>query len=93
MEIQVNKEDILLIGHTAYKVDGNLAIICSIESCHLEYILLRNILLCFGTYNIIDTYEKFSDEQNLLSSTDRVFITDLPFEKYLSIDFHWITHQ
>lgn len=89
MNIEIEKKDICLIGHTAYNCNGNLAIISDIKDCHIEYILLRNALKCFGEYSIVDTYEKFADEKSLLSVTDRVFVTNLPFSIYSSINFRY----
>ena len=87
MTIEVNKEDIRLIGHTAFNECGNTAILCSIENSNVEYILLRNILKCFGEeYKIIDTYEDFEDPEDLRTVTDRVYITNLPFDVYLSMN-------
>ena len=95
MEIQVEKEDILLIGHTAYEDDGNVTIICDTRYSGFSYLFLKNILKCFGPYEIIDSYEKFTDEQDLLSVTDRVFRTNLPFKDYLAIagTFDWVKKE
>jgi hypothetical protein len=93
MNIQVEKKDICLIGHTTFCKDGNTAFICSTKHNHIEYILLRNILKCFGDYKIVDTYEKFENEDDLLSVTDRVFVTDLPYSIYSSIHFHFLESQ
>lgn len=93
MNIQVKKEDICLIGHTVFCQDGNTAFICQTVQSHIEYILLRNILKCFGDYTIVDTYEKFENENDLLSVTDRVFVTDLPYTMYSSIHFRFLDTQ
>ena len=93
MNIQVEKEDICLIGHTVFCQDGNTAFICETKQNHIEYILLRNILKCFGNYKIVDTYELFEDEEKLLSVTDRVFVTDLPYSIYSSTHFRFIDSQ
>lgn len=89
MNIEVEKKDICLIGHTAYNCNGNLSVISNIKDSHIEYILLRSILKCFGDYSIVDTYEKFADGNTLLSVTDRVFVTNLPYTIYSSINFHF----
>lgn len=92
MNIEVRKEDICMIGHTGYNEDGNTAIICYTEKAKIEYVLLRSILKCFGDeYKIIDTYERFKDDRDLRTATDRVFITNLPFDIYMttSADFHF----
>lgn len=87
MEIQVEKEDIQIIGHTAYEDDGNTTIICDTRYSGFSYLFLRSILKCFGQYEIIDSYELFKDEEDLLSVTDRVFKTNLPFKDYLATSF------
>ena len=76
MEIQVEKEDIQIIGHTAYEEDGNTTFICDSKYDGFSYLFLKNILKCFGAYEIIDSYELFTDEQDTLSVTDRVFKTN-----------------
>lgn len=87
MKFEVEKGDLCLIGHTAYNEGGHMAVVCSIDSANLEYILLRNILKCFGEeYRIVESFEVFEDETNLLSVKDKVFITNLPFENCLNID-------
>ena len=88
MVVEVQKEDIKLIGHTVYNCNGNTAIICFTTYNHREYILLRNILKCFGDeYRIIESYERFENPNDLRTVTDRVYITNLPFETYISTDF------
>ena len=87
MNIEVEKKDIHLIGHTAYCKDGNLVISVDTKDSNLSYILLRSILKCFGNYQIVDTYETFEDVDDLLSVKDRVFVTDLPYSEYTSINF------
>ena len=90
MELFVKKEDICLIGHTVYNECGNAAFICSTGNNHVEYILLRSILKCFEEeYKVIDSYEIFKNDNDLRSVTDRVYITNLPFEKYMSVSFHY----
>ena len=93
MNLQVEKKDICLIGHTTFSKDGYAAFICSTQQNHIEYILLRNILKCFGEYKIVDTYEMFENEEDLLSVTDRVFVTNLPFSVYSSIRFIFLESQ
>ena len=39
MVVDVQKEDIKLIGHTVYNCNGNTAIICYTTYNHIEYIL------------------------------------------------------
>ena len=95
MEIQVEKEDIQIIGHTAYEEDGNTTIICDSKYDGFSYLFLKNILKCFGPYEIIDSYELFADEQDILSVTDRVFKTNLPFKDYLATTgtFDWVKKE
>ena len=83
MNIQVEKTDIDLIGHTCYSENGNLAIICSTDTSGIEQILLRNILKCFGEeYKIVDEYDTDSEE---IEYSDIVFETNLPYSIYQSV--------
>ena len=87
--VEFKKEDICLIGHTVYNDNGFTAFVCDTDKADYEYLLLRNILKCFGDYKIVGTYE-----DDLLSVTDRVFVTNLPFSAYLpyekfEIDWQW----
>ena len=85
MNIEITKEDIVSIGHTGYNENGCAAIICSHEKSNIEYILLRNILKCFGEqYKVVSKYERFEDIEDLRTIQDVVYITNLPFETYLS---------
>ena len=77
--VEVKKEDICLIGHTVYNDNGFTAFVCDTDKAKFEYLLLRNILKCFGDYKIVDTYEEFENEDDLLSVTDSVFVTNLPY--------------
>ena len=87
--VEVKKEDICLIGHTVYNDNGFTTFVCDTDKANYEYLLLRNILKCFGDYKIVDTYEEFENEDDLLSVIDRVFVTKLPYSTYLSIDFQY----
>ena len=81
MGLDVQKEDIKLIGHTAYGEDGNTAIICSGESYAIEKIFLRNILKCFG-----DEYKIISEEDyDGYGDNDIVLMTNLPYDVYMSL--------
>lgn len=62
MNLEVFKEDLNKIGHTQYQEDGNVCIVCQIQTAHLEEILLRKVLKCFGEYQITDT-EDFDDDE------------------------------
>ena len=77
MKLEVDKDDIKLIGHTSFNEDGNTAIVCEGSTCNLEKILLRNILKCFGDEYSIIKEEDYGDFGK--------FVTNLPFETYLSL--------
>lgn len=92
--VEVKKEDISLIGHTVYNDNGFTTFICSIDKAKIEYLLLRDILKCFGNeYCIITTGERFKDENDLSTVTDRVFVTNLPFSEYLPYEKFEIDFQ
>lgn len=93
MNIEVQKEDIKRIGHTAFKDDdGNSLIICNGDTCNIEEILLRSILKCFGEeYKIVDTEDWIDDtcldergEVDFLKIKDVLIKTNLPFELLLN---------
>ena len=73
--ILVCKEDINQIGIQAYVENGNMVFVCSGETCHIESILLRNILRCFGDYKIVNEIDYY--EENELG-----FETNLPYSLY-----------
>ena len=50
MNIEVEKSDIELIGHTIFNMNGYTAFVCNTTNCGIERILLRNILRCFGIH-------------------------------------------
>lgn len=83
MKLEVNKDDIKLIGRTSFNEDGNTAIVCKGSTCNLEKILLRNILKCFGDEYSIIKEEDYGDIGN--DEFDVLFVTNLPFETYLSL--------
>lgn len=73
--IEVDKSDIMNIGHTAFNENGNLSIICKLEKSNFEKSLLRNILKCFGEqYKIVNTRDFDGYNQD-----DIVFETNLPY--------------
>ena len=84
MNISVNKNDIIRVGHTAYEENGNTVFVCDIKTANVEEILLRNILLCFGDYEIVETEDVYP---NVLDDSEVVieFTTDLPWEAFLSV--------
>lgn len=81
MKMQVNKSDILRIGHTAFKYEGNVSFYCYSITADIEEMLLRNILKCFGDYRITGRIDylrgKGCDEYQLE--------TDLPWEVYSEV--------
>ena len=83
MKMQVNKRDILLIGHTAFNVEGKVSFLCYSLTADIEEILLRNILLCFGDYRITGRVDylrgKGCDEYQI--------DTNLPWEVYSAIQY------
>lgn len=83
MNFKVNKEDILQIGHTVFPNKGCAAFVCSPEHSKIEYILLRNILECFGEdCKIVDTYERYESKEDSSAVTDIVFMTNLSYKTY-----------
>lgn len=90
MNIEVQKEDIERIGNTMFRGDdGNLCIISDSEISNIEYILLRNILKCFGDYKIIseEDYARDNgtdDEEGEIdwNNVDILFVTDMPYSLY-----------
>ena len=78
MNLEVQKEDIKLIGHTVHEHKGNTAFICNGDTYNIEKIFLRNILKCFG-----DEFTIVSEEDyNGYDDYDILCITNLPFEIY-----------
>lgn len=76
MNLQVEKEDIKRIGHTSMGVNDYLVALCHKETSDIEYILLRNVLKCFGEdYYIVAT---FDDE----SKSNVAYATNLPWSLY-----------
>ena len=86
MELQVNKSDIKNIGHTTFEIEGNTAIICSIETCNIEEILLRNILKCFGDeFEITDIEDYWYEKADGDDDVDILCITNLPYDQYMAL--------
>ena len=81
MNVQVERKDIDNIGHTCYDENGYLAILCSAETCDIEYILLRSILQCFG-----EDYKIVAENCEGLRASVR-YITNLPHSIYLRTNF------
>lgn len=83
MNIQVEKEDIHLIGHTKYNDNGFLSIVCDVNNSNLEKILLRNILKCFGEeYKIIQFHEIWDIVGDTRNVTSIIVKTNLPYSLY-----------
>lgn len=75
----LHKQDLKNIGHTAYKDDdGNLVIVSFGDYLGIERIFIRNILLQFGDYKIIDEGDVPVNDDHC----DYEFVTNLPWDKY-----------
>lgn len=80
MNVYVEKEDIHLIGNTAYEGEnGCLEIICSGETANMEKILPRSILRCWGDFHIV----KEEDFPWTDTKIDILYVTDMPWDLYL----------
>ena len=79
MNIEVEKKDILDIGCVNYNIDGVFVICCDPNTDHIERILLRSILKCFGEQYIITRVDEC-----LLDDDDEyiMFTTNLPYEMF-----------
>ena len=85
MVVEVQKEDIKLIGHTIFNLNGYAAFACYTMNCSVERILLRNILRCFGNdITIIDSEDDWNDEGTQIEGI--TYITNLPFETYITLE-------
>lgn len=80
--ISVEKNDILKIGNTIFEENGNVGILCSIQTANIEEILLRNILLTFN-----EKYKIISEEDFEWDNGDKEikFITNMPWNEYVNI--------
>ena len=80
MNIEIEKKDILDIGCAHYNIDGVYVICCDPNTDHIERILLRSILKCFGEQYIITRVDEC-----LLDDDDEeyiMFTTNLPYEMF-----------
>ena len=72
------KEDLKKIGSVMFENNNNLVIVSDIELASIESILLREILLLFGDYKIMEendfTWE--NDEDGI------EFVTNLPYDLF-----------
>ena len=85
MVVEVQKEDIKLIGHTIFNMNGYTAFVCNTINCGVERILLRNILRCFGNdITIIDSEDDWNDEGTQIEGI--TYITNLPYETYVTLE-------
>jgi len=76
--MKLEKQDISRIGFDYIECEnGNLEILSNFRESGIEEILLRNILLEFGNYRIID-YTDYEDEDNVLHG----YVTSLPYKLY-----------
>lgn len=80
--ISVEKNDILKIGNTIFEENGNVNILCSIQTAKIEEILLRNILLTFN-----EEYKIISEEDFEWDNGDKEikFITNMPWNEYVNV--------
>ena len=76
MNIQVEKKDISRVGHTSMDVQGYLVALCSEETAGIDYIILRNVLKCFG-----EDYEIVAEYKDELEH-DVAYATNLPWSLY-----------
>lgn len=79
--VYVTKDDLNGIGNTQFKdaETGFLTIICSIETAHIEKILLRSILKCFGEeYEITGEEDYFVEDVYGNEVCNIEFKTNLP---------------
>lgn len=75
--MKLQKEDLVRIGFDYVRTEVDTLEILSNSTDRLEEILLRNILLEFGDYRIVN-YTDYVDEDNRLHG----FVTDLPYSSY-----------
>jgi hypothetical protein len=90
MNIEVKKKDILNIGYEHHNFDGVLVIYCDHNTEHIEQILLRSILKCFGEkYTITEIDDCLLEEGNPNNDKyfyDIMFVTNLPYEMFEEVD-------
>lgn len=76
------KEDLKNIGYTAYEGENDKLVICSYGKCiGIERIMLRNILLLFGDYKIVDEGDVLYTD----GTCDWEFTTDFPWSEYCNL--------
>lgn len=78
--MKFEKQDICRIGFDYIETDkGFLEILSIFPEFGIEEILLRNILLVFGSYRITE-YTDYEDEDNVFHG----YVTNLPYKLYES---------
>ena len=80
--VEVYKEDIISIGYDAANVNGNLVISCSPHTAHIEFMLLRGVLKCYGEQYVVLDIKALPDGNG---SFDLCFVTNLPYSSFESI--------
>lgn len=81
--ISVEKKDLLGVGNTFFSKNGNLVILCDIQTANIEEILLRNILLEFNKEYKIINKEDF-EWQN--GDKQIEFITNMPWDEFSAMN-------
>ena len=74
--LTVCQEDLKSIGNTFFEENGYLVIISDLATVHIEEILLREILKCYGEYEIVAA-DKHVWENGVL---DVKLTTNLPYK-------------
>lgn len=82
MNITVCKQDLKNMGHTLWNEDGYVSIIQSTGGCGVEYILVREILKCFGKKYKVKSIDDFKLDDEGYMVTDENIQTNLPWEIY-----------
>lgn len=76
------KQDLKDLGHTAYESPlGDTVIVSDGNYLGIERIILRNVLLQFGDYAIVDE----GDVLNTDGTCDWEFVTNLPWSVYCKL--------
>lgn len=76
------KEDLKDLGHTAYESpDGGTVIVSDGKYLGIERIIIRNVLLQFGDYTIIDE----GDVLNTDGTCDWEFTTNFPWSEFCEL--------
>lgn len=81
-KMNLYKKDIKKIGNTILQDDGYTCFICNGDTYNLESILLREILIVIGNFEIIKEEDFFWENNDLI---DIKITTNLPWEFYNEI--------